>query len=214
MWEYAVQGAELKRMVKLARKQPVSFAFSPGKTDPETLFGMHRRKPPALLGKSAKKEGSGVKVAFGTCEVTGKVMELTCERVIPAMAKRLKRYLKSQKVMLNVSIMDPEGVLLESDVEDLPDDPSLSDDEDTARAEHAESAPPLHAAALIARLNAIRPGIKAAPQAAAEKLAAAFKVAASQIKAGRLQDADAIISRIEAALARLGATTAGDKTGA
>lgn len=165
MSEFAVEGLEIKKMVKVARKQPVPFALNPAKNDADTLLGMHRRKPAALLGKSIKKDGEGLKVAFGTCAVDGKIMTLTCERAVPMMAKKLKRYLKLQKVNLNVVVLDADGNLLEDDIEELPDDPSLYDDANEAAQEGNDGDTPAEenadtndASALIARLNALPPG--------------------------------------------------------
>jgi len=209
MSEFAVEGSELKRMVKVARKQPVSFAMNPGKADADTLLAMHRRKPAALLGKAVKADGEGLKVAFGTCEVSGKVLTLSCDRAVPMLAKKLKRYMKLQKVNLNVIVLDADGNVLEEDIEDLPDDPSLYDDDDLPAADAVEDDPDQEAeteldpSALIARLNAIQPQLKALQGEIAEKLIAAFKAAAAQIKGADLPTAEVTIDRIEAVLAKL-----------
>ena len=92
--------ADLQPLLKLARKQPVAFAFNPGKSDNEHYLNMDRRKNPAILGKVAKTEGPGAKFSFGTVEVDGKLLNLTCEKALPAMAKKVKKYLKSQKIIV------------------------------------------------------------------------------------------------------------------
>lgn len=128
MGEFQASGSELKKFVNVMRKQPISFAFNAAQKVDEDYLGLHRTKPPKTLGKEAKEEGEGDKYAFGTAKVEGKILSLTCERVIPSLAKKLKRYLKSQKVMLNVQVLDASGNVLESDIEDLPDDLELDDD--------------------------------------------------------------------------------------
>ena len=50
MGDFAVEGSELKKMVKLARKEPVSFAFNPGKSEEDAYCGMHRTKPASRPG--------------------------------------------------------------------------------------------------------------------------------------------------------------------
>ncbi|HSF91706.1 MAG TPA: hypothetical protein VLA51_05825, partial [Paracoccaceae bacterium] len=133
MSEFALKGAELKKSLNFARKGPVAFSFNPGKSEDETFFGLHRVKAPKILGKAAKDEGPGNKYSFGTALLEGKELRLTPERELPMMAKQLKRYLKSQKIALNVVILDQNGNLLESDVEeDLPDDPDMGEDGDSA----------------------------------------------------------------------------------
>lgn len=132
MGEFQVSGPELKKLVNVMRKQPISFAFNPAKKVEDDYLGLHRTKPPKTLGREAKDEGEGEKCAFGTAQVEGKILSLTCERIIPALAKKLKRYLKSQKVNLNVQVFDESGNLLETDIEDLPDDPEMDDDVESA----------------------------------------------------------------------------------
>ena len=139
MADQKVEGEELKKLIKLGKKKSLSFAFCPGKKDDHTML-IDRRKKPEVIAKIAKKEGEGSKVAFGTFEVKAKTMELTCEKVVPALAKVLKKYLKSQKVQLNILVMDANGEVLDSDIEDLPDDPTLDDDDANEDAGDAEIA--------------------------------------------------------------------------
>ncbi len=169
MGDFAVEGSELKKMVKLAKKEPVSFAFNPGKSEEDAYCGMHRTKPPAQLGKEAKDSGEGGKFTFGTAAVQGKTISLTCLRDLPGLAKRFKKYLKSQKVMLNVVIMDADGNVIDSDIEEgLPDDPELEgEDEGNApqdgQAAIPEAPPPPDPNAIMKRLAALRERITALP---------------------------------------------------
>lgn len=226
MADLKLEGAELKKMVKLGKKKALSFAFCPGPKNEHT-FLIDRRKGPEMLGKLARQEGAGKKVAFGTFEVKGRVMEMTCGRTVPQMAKTIKKYLKTQKTMVNVVILDAEGNTLESDVEDLPTDPSMEDNEaDLAASEteeqaaattedQAEDTPaeedppadadeaPIDAAALAARLKALQPAIAAAGGDAADKLKKVMTGAVAQIKSSAFEQADKTVTALENAVAKL-----------
>ena len=121
-------GAELKKHIKLAKKQAMNFAWSPGKKE-DPVFILHKRKAPKILSKIARIESGNPKVSWGTAEVKGKLMTLTCEKEVPQMAKTMKRYMRSQKVSMNILILDEDGNELESDIEDLPYDPEMDDDD-------------------------------------------------------------------------------------
>lgn len=233
-----LEGPELKKMVKLAKKKPLAFAFCPGKKKEEHVVMIDRRKGPGILGKAAKKEGTSPKVAFGTMSVNGKLVELTCERVVPKMAKTLKTYFRTQRLMVNIVVLDENGQELESDIEDLPDDPDFDrDDDDTFTEDDADDAvqdaapddqedqdsdkdqsandqddadaeqeTARDARELAARLKAVQPGVMGAQGPVAEKLKKVMAAAVAQIKAGDLENADRAISGLEAAVAKLGAT--------
>ncbi|MEW2914960.1 hypothetical protein [Leisingera sp. JC11] len=129
MGAFDVRGGELKKLIKLAKKQPVTFAYNPGSGPKDDYFGMDRRKPAKVVGKAAKDEGVGTKAAFGTATVEGKVLSLTCIKTVPSIAKKLKKYLLSEKVRLNVQVLDESGKVLEAEIEeDLPDDPDLAEE--------------------------------------------------------------------------------------
>jgi len=225
MAEVKVEGEALKKLVKLGRKKRLSFAFCPGPKNDHVMV-VDKRKKPEIIGKLAKKEGAGVKVAFGTFVLNQKTMELTCERVVPAMAKTLKKYLKTQKVMVNILVMDENGNVLESDIEELPDDPDMDadiadddidDDEDQDTAEAAQEDIPQeedlpeaqgNAEELVARLKAVQPVLATAAGDAAEKLKKAMALAVANIKSAELEAADRTITALEAAAARLSGSAA------
>ncbi|MES2846856.1 MAG: hypothetical protein V4747_17695 [Pseudomonadota bacterium] len=142
MAEYKVDGAELKKMVKLARKGPIPFAFNPGSGEETAYLGMHRKKSPQMIAKEAKEEGEGSKHTFGTFLVDGNVARIQCERELSGVAKKLKKFLKANKVNLNVQVLDPDGNVLESDIEEgLPVELDADDDvDDTAEDEKEETA--------------------------------------------------------------------------
>lgn len=235
MGDFAVEGAELKRMIKVARQQPVPFAFNPGKNDSEHYLAMHRKRSAAQLGKVAKQDGVGKKVAFGTAEIDGKCLNLTCERNLPTLAKRIKKYLKSQKIMLNVRVLDPEGNLLDSDEDDsIPDDPSLDDAAAQDAASQPEASPAEtpdadgpdagsdtepetvpeagpDAGAIAAQLAADKDRMSALPEAQRQKLVAPLQAVVALLKSGDLVQAAAGADKITAALDKLLAAASTDQ---
>ena len=197
MADLRVEGDEIKRLVKVARKAPVSLGFNPGTGDEDAWLGLHKTRSPDVLGKEAKAGAEGGKVTFGTATVAGKVMTLSCLRELPGVAKKLKKYLKSQKVLLNVVILDADGNVLESDVdEDLPEDPDLDDDNDL-------SAPEGNAAALERRIAALRDLLaRMSPALAAGPLQALDKIAGF-LAGGEVERTAAGLDKVEALVARL-----------
>ena len=122
MGEFNVRGGELRKLLKLARAQPVSFAYGPGKSPKEDYFGLDKQKPPKTILKKAQDEGPSKKVAFGTIQVDGKLLCVTCERELPSLAKKLKKFLALEKITLNVKILGADGTLLEEDIAENPEE--------------------------------------------------------------------------------------------
>ena len=49
---------------------------------------------------------------------------------MPTLARKVKKYLKANKINLNVQIADRNGNIIDSDIEDdIPDDPDFLEDE-------------------------------------------------------------------------------------
>jgi hypothetical protein len=225
MSDFAVEGGALKKMIAHARKKPLSFGFNPGKSPGEHMLGLDRRKSPELIGRSVKASGPGVKVAFGTCEVDAKVLTMTCEKLVPMMAKRVKLFLKYHKVMLNVRILGPDGAVLEEDIEEFADDAELDGggtdagstapepkgggDGGNGADEPAGAAKPAdldgRAGALAVRLRALRPGIAAAPDAVRQKLVDAMAGVVAMIRGQEFDDATEALGRLETIVARVAA---------
>lgn len=220
MGDSRVEGSDIKQLLKVARRQPVNFAFNPAKADEDGYLALHRKKPAAVLGKEAKSEGEGTKFSFGSASLQGRLLSLRVERELPQLAKRIKRYLKANKVMVNVQVMDLDGNVIESDIEDdLPDDPDLAEEEVQEDAEDQVTAgndapaadgqdPKVDAAALAKRLGFAKERIAELPDAAREKLMAAFAAVVGRIKSGDIAGATEGVDRIDAALAKLSSATA------
>ena len=109
MGELQIEGGELKKLVKLARTKSMAFAFCPGAGEQEAMFCIHRRKKPELIGKGLRKESGQSKVAYGRLEADGKTLNLSCDRSIPGMEKKLKTYLRAQKLPVKIVVLDADG---------------------------------------------------------------------------------------------------------
>ena len=225
MPNFDVAGPALKKILKKAAQDDVAFAFNPGKSEEDSYFGMHILKSPAILMKEAKAVGAGAKTAFGYSRVAMKEKEfrLTCEMVVPGLAKKLKKFLKANKVNLNVIVMDADGNVLESDVEELPDDAETADDEEAqavsegGRAEAPAEAPAVtptptddpkagaspDAKALLQRLMTVRDKMKGLPEAAAARLSDPFKRTTALVKENALEAAAVNIEKLEKAVAQM-----------
>jgi len=197
-----IEGEELKNLVKMGTKRSLSFAFCPGKKNDHVIL-IDRRKEPEVIAKAAKKEGSGSKVAFGTFEVKSDTMELTCGQVIPALGRTLKKYLKSQKVIVKIVVLDAEGNVLERDEEDQPDDTSPVAIADTPPVESTPAEPASDAKDIARQLKAISPAISKVTGASAGSLKKAMALAVSQVKSGDLVAAEKTLAALEAAAEKL-----------
>lgn len=118
MSKFNLRGSELKALLKLARKQPVAFAYNPGKTPKEDFFGLHRQKTAEIIMKQARSDGPGNKVAYGSFQIDGKEMSLTCLKTVPALAKKLRAYLRAEKISLSIRVLDADGTELDSDLDE------------------------------------------------------------------------------------------------
>ena len=214
MAEWKVEGPELKKLVKLTKKKPLGFAYAPGKKAEDRLVALDRRKTGPFLGKNLKKESNGPKVAFGTASLNGKLWTLTCEKVVPTMAKTLKAYLKTQNIKVNIEVLDADGTSIESDIEDLPDDPDLMDDDPSEDADEAlEDQPEIEEEQddetrkkeLAQRIKATQHDVMGADGPIGETLKKVLAAAVSLLRSGDLDKAEETVGKLEAALAKVGA---------
>jgi hypothetical protein len=109
MADLRLEPDELKKLIKIAKGRSLSFAYAPAAEEEHDLFAIHRKKAPDRLAKTARKETGGTKVAYGTFAVAGKLMSLTCLKPIPALDKRLRRYLRARKLSMEIALLDAEG---------------------------------------------------------------------------------------------------------
>ncbi|CAN0571686.1 unnamed protein product, partial [Ectocarpus sp. 12 AP-2014] len=229
MTDFALAGSELKRHIKIARTQPLAFAYNPGGPKDEDYFALHRKRTASQLGKSAKTDGPGSKAAFGEARVDGRVLELQCEVLVSSIARKLKQHLKKNKVNLNIRVLDADGTVVEEDIEDLEDDPELDDGpepgepvaEDPAASDpDVPEAPPEPAEAqaaealqdasakddpadIVAGLKRIQPAVISAPDPTRAKLKEVMARIVGLIKAGEISTARATFEKLDAAVAKL-----------
>lgn len=227
MSDFSVEGAELKKLLNFSRAKPISFAYCPGSKVETDLFGLHKKKPPAVMGKSIRADGDGPKVAFGTLQMEGRVVSLQCEKSMPALAKKVKKFLKLNKLSKNVRILDMDGNVVEEDIEDLPDEPDddeaatapqaapsqAAEAQDTEEAEPAAAPPPENTAGeqlkqLAARARALQSQVAAVPNPPGDKVRKAFATAVTSLKSGNAEAAAKTLDAIDQILAKLAAAGA------
>jgi|GEM_PF-2834137 len=216
--KYQIEGSRIRKLAVKARETPLPFAFKPAKAIEDSYFAMHVSKDVDTLKTEAKSAGEGSKYTFGTCSVEGKVMLLTCQKNLPNAAKNLKKYFKTQKVALNVRIMDESGNVLEEDIEELAEDDDqdlvddLEDDEDEDSPEDEDASGDVGETAsqasgeveeLLARLDRCETRISNTTGPVAEQLDAMAAKVRDQLNAGDLGKATTNLVGIEAALKKL-----------
>lgn len=194
---FSVKGDKLKTLLKHAKKEAISFGLNPGKSVEDAVLCLHKTKAAKVLGKAAKDEGKGKKVSFGQVELDDKTLRLTClNPPLPQMAKLMKRYLKSQKVMLNVEILDANGQLLESAAEEeLPENASESPSPDDGQAE------------IMKKLSDIGGRIKTLSPKMQARVIKHFQKVHGLAKTGKLKGASAGADKLEAALDKMEKTS-------
>ncbi|MBL4915787.1 hypothetical protein [Szabonella alba] len=139
MSSFPTEGAALKKIVEKSKSREIAFGYNPGTDEDDHYFAAHLKKTPEVLGKLARNEGLGAKIAFGTFTTKGNLVSLRCSKVVPMLAKLFKRLLRQNKIGLNVQILDQDGNLLDADIEDLPaeDLPAEDQTEDWSAGEDA-----------------------------------------------------------------------------
>lgn len=104
-------------IIKLARKKAFNFAWLEGADAP--ILKANIRKPIDAMVKAAKRDGGGVKGAWGVMTVEGKTVVLTCEDEPPqSFAKKARQQLKSQGIAMMVEIRTPAGSQMSDEDED------------------------------------------------------------------------------------------------
>lgn len=218
--EFPVAGEDLKKIIKKSRQMPIAFGFNPGTSDEDDEYlAAHARKKPEVLGKLALHDGAGTKTAFGTFVTVRSEVRMTCFRILPNLAKRIKRYVKRNHLPLNVVVMDPDGNVIDSDFEDFgtwlegddqddPDDLGADEaDDDTAADDQISAAlaapdPALDKVVLTERLRELQRLMEAEPTGQ-PTVQAAFRMATQKLRDGDVEAAEKTVSTLEMVLARL-----------
>lgn len=201
--EYVVHGDELKKILRLGRRRPMPFAFCPDSDGDVPLFATHRKKPPDLIARVTRRDSGQTKVAFGTFVVEGKVMVLTCERVVPEIARKLRKYMRLEKMPLHIRVLDTLGREIEADIEDDGEVDPLGPDEDD---DDDRPAAPRRAAgrdAMGARIEALRPVILAAGGERGDRLRDLLSALLKAREDGRSGEVPRLVGRLEDEVALL-----------
>lgn len=221
MGEFTVVGDELKKMVKMGKKRPMPFAYAP-KDDEGCLFATDRKKSPEVIARATKKESGQAKIAFGTFVVEGKLMILTLTKELPGIAKKLKKHFRGEKLSINIQVVDVSGNVLDSDIEELPDDPEMDAEDEGVEGEAAEAAtpeemaadaalmaepdpdePPINPSELAQRLKAVQPWVMAAKGEPGDRLRTVLMGAIQLIRDKDLARAEPTVTALERAVERL-----------
>jgi hypothetical protein len=195
---YAVTGDDLRKILRRGRRRPVPFAFTPGKGEDESLFAVHKKRPPEMIAKATRRESGQTKVAFGTFVVQGKELILTCIQELPAIAKKLKKHLRIERLPMNIRVLDITGREIEADIEDLGDADVLGDDDDDDDVPRVATT----GDRMLDRLAVIRDAVLAAPGDAGDRLRDIFAGAVRAADNGSRDKADKLITQVEAELRR------------
>ena len=229
MSKFPTEGSALKKLVEKSKSREVAFGYNPGTDEDDHYFAADLMKSPEVLGKLARNEGLGAKIAFGMFTTRGNLVSLRCIKIVPMLAKLFKRLLRQNKIGLNVQILDQDGNVIDADIEDgaeewTSDEAGTEDDDEDAEGDAAiaaaEAAVPdaelapdstedlKRMQALVARLKPLQPRLANAPQSVAGTLAGAMKNALTTLRNGDYDRSEQTIGQIEAVLAKLPAVPA------
>jgi len=211
MSEMALKGAELKKLLKVAKKREIAFAYAPGKKPEDDVFSLDRKKAPDVVSRLVRKESDGSKYAFGLASVNGKVISLMCERELPNMAKSLKKLFKAEKCPMNVVILDQSGNVLEEDIEDLPDDDLLDDEDDLDDEEQDDEA---RRKTVLEMAGTVKNKLGGLPENVRKALSEHYASAVKALQAGDLDTAESGFKKLLAAINKVDAPKTDKSDGA
>ncbi|MEM6371925.1 MAG: hypothetical protein AAF727_03985 [Pseudomonadota bacterium] len=211
-------GAALKKALAKASDGPVSFAYAFGKSIDEDLFTIDRKKAPGPLGKELSAAASGSKFATGKAQLENKVLTLSVEKDQPGLAKRMVKFLRTEKIMFDVQIAGapPQD---HTPVQQVTDTVSEADLEGVGHVKVSETgkisvgpgdpaaALDEHKKNLRVRAAGIRKGFKPLRKQQQAALMKALAEALKSVEKGDLDQAAARLAKIKAASLSLSADT-------
>lgn len=214
---------EIKASIAVSRKRPMNFALCYGKRPDGTLLLFHRKKAPSILARQAKKEGETNKVAFGTVETKGKVLQMTLEEDPPAgLLRQGKLFFTNIGLGLKLKLMSADGTVLEADEDisegdEVPENVETGPDnneaqEDTVKAEPVDD--PNAAKTWEAAFGKIDPLVASAATSqapTADKILAAWTMAQDRAAARDFDAAMKIAAKLVPML-KEGSTPPGEAT--
>ncbi|MEP5729440.1 MAG: hypothetical protein ABJL67_08690 [Sulfitobacter sp.] len=191
---------ELKKRLLMGKRRAMNFAYNPGPKGADLLI-IDRIKAPDVIGRTAKKEGEGPKVAFGTFEMDPKSLTLTVMQTVPGVARKFRKYLKSIDLSLKVIVLDAKGDVVDlAEDEDEPETPRMSGVTAPPNDDKQGSA----AADIAGRLRLLQPPLANLGAIAAPLKKAALRVVAD-LRAGDLKQAEGTLIKIEEGLRKVAA---------
>lgn len=200
---------ELKKLVMSGKRHPMNFAYNPGPKDDDLLI-VDRKKSPDVIGRTAKKEGEGTKVAYGTFVIDAKKMQLTAEQALPGMSKKLRKYMKKIGFSFSIEVLDSSGNLIDADQDEAEAEEVKKPDQTSAAqadGQEKEAVKAPDTTDLKERMRAVAAPISAlGPKA--EPLKQAFAQALADFKSGKIEKSDKLLGKIEDSLAMVDAKKA------
>lgn len=104
----------LTRRFRFALRDPVHFAFGPGKTPEESLLALHPRRDGQMLFRALRRENHAIRGSWGRLEMDGRVAMFRCEEApIPGLRKRVRAFLRDRDFRYRVKVFGPEGEVVE-----------------------------------------------------------------------------------------------------
>ncbi len=196
-----IESGDMRTLVREGAKRRTSFAFCmDAKNDP--LLIIQPGSKPEQLRPHLKSEGGRPPMAWGTFTVRSDEMEMICEQAPTKAISGLKRFLRANKPKVNVLFRDDGGNLLDSL---KPEKPKADDGVTTLDEVNTTGIDPKLVKPLLARAKRIKPRIAQAPGPLERKLKRGLSRALAEINAGRLVEAQTLLTVVEQAVARIGA---------
>ncbi len=200
---------DLKAQLAASRKKTLNFGLCVSTKPEECAMLIHRTKAPEILAKKARKIGGSAKITHGLVDSKGKLVMLTCFEEPPAGSiKRLKAFFKLVTGdMMKVQLLDPNGGMLEGDVEE---DGEAQGQDQTPANGGEENPNAALMAGLKEKIDGLKPKIKEAiaanPKAKdpVQMLMTAISKAGAQ---GNQSEADKRVGQLQDLIAKVGAAS-------
>lgn len=99
---------------RFAQRNPVNFAFGPGKEKDNALLALHPRRGGKMMFRGIKRENHAIRGAWGVLEMEGRIAIFRCEeKPIPGLRKMIRAFLRGRDLRFRVKIFGPEGEVVE-----------------------------------------------------------------------------------------------------
>lgn len=99
---------------RFALRNPVNFAFGPGKEKGAALLALHPRRGGRMMYRGIRRENHSIRGNWGILEMEGRVANFRCdEKPIPGLRKQIRAFLRSRDLRYRVKVFAPEGEVIE-----------------------------------------------------------------------------------------------------